>query len=344
MATLITGAAGFIGYHLARHLLARGDRVIGLDNLNDAYSSQLKKDRIDDLNRAFGSGFTFLRADFAEAPDLQAALESFEFETIAHFGAQAGVRYSLQNPHAFGRSNLMGHLNILELARSRRIKHLVYASSSSVYGANTSLPFRVEDRVDHPISLYAATKKADELMSETYAHLFRLPQTGLRFFTVYGPWGRPDMAMWIFTRNILRGEPIKLFNHGQMRRDFTYIDDIISGVVAAHDAPPSDDGAPKPGGSLSPHRLYNIGNSRSEEIMRMVEILEQACGRRAIVELLPMQPGDVRETCADISAIERDLGFRPKTLIDEGVPRFVEWFQEYHSAVEGAAGGQGDAP
>jgi UDP-glucuronate 4-epimerase len=240
------------------------------------------------------------------------------------------VRYSIENPHAYARSNLIGHLNLLETARARGSSHLVYASSSSVYGGNETLPFRVEDRVDHPLSLYAATKKADELMSETYSHLYRLPQTGLRFFTVYGPWGRPDMAMWLFVRAILAGEPIDVFGEGNMRRDFTYIDDIVTGVLAALDNPPPDDGQEKAGGSRDPHRLYNIGNSRSEELGRMIELIEQACGRKAEKKLLPMQPGDVRDTFADISAIQGDLGFAPTTTIEEGIPRFVEWYRAYH--------------
>jgi len=252
------------------------------------------------------------------------------FDRLVHLGAQAGVRYSIENPYAYVQSNLVGHLNMLEVARNRGSSHFVYASSSSVYGGNETLPFRVEDRVDHPLSLYAATKKADELMSETYASLYRLPQTGLRFFTVYGPWGRPDMAMWLFTQAIFAGEPISVFGEGNMRRDFTFIDDIVTGVVAALDNPPPDDGAEKAGGSKAPHRLYNIGNNNSEELIRMIEIIEQACGRKAQKRLLPMQPGDVRDTYADISAIERDLGFRPSTRIDEGIPRFVDWYRTYH--------------
>ncbi|HWT13314.1 MAG TPA: NAD-dependent epimerase/dehydratase family protein, partial [Allosphingosinicella sp.] len=235
--------------------------------------------------------------------------------------------YSIDNPRAYVTANLAGHLNLLELARHRQVRHLVYASSSSVYGGNKSLPFRVEDRVDHPLSLYAATKKSDELMSETYAHLYRLPQTGLRFFTVYGPWGRPDMAMWLFTKAILEDRPIDVFGQGNMRRDFTYIDDIVTGVVAALDNPPPDDGDGEGG---APHRIYNIGNNRSEELVRMIGLIERACGRTARKRLVEMQPGDVRDTYADISAIERDLGFRPTTPIDEGVPRFVAWYRDYH--------------
>jgi UDP-glucuronate 4-epimerase len=245
-------------------------------------------------------------------------------------GAQAGVRYSIENPRAYLTANLAGHLNMLEIARHRGSEHMVYASSSSVYGGNGTLPFRVEDRVDQPLSLYAATKKADELMSETYAHLYRLPQTGLRFFTVYGPWGRPDMAMWLFTKAIFEGRPINVFGEGNMRRDFTYIDDIVAGVVACLDNPPADDRSVKAGGSVSPHRLYNIGNSQSEDLGEMISLIEQACGRKAERNLLPMQPGDVRDTFADISAIQRDLGFAPRTRISEGVPRFVAWYREYH--------------
>lgn len=330
MAVLVTGAAGFIGFHTAARLCARGEEVIGLDNLNDYYSVRLKQDRIANLENRF-PGFRFVHADFADQPALLAALKPFTIDRIVHLGAQAGVRYSLTHPHAYIQSNLVGHLNILEYARhSGSCRHLVYASSSSVYGANTSLPFAVEDRVDQPISLYAATKKADELISETYSHLYRIAQTGLRFFTVYGPWGRPDMAMWLFTDAILRGQPIQVFNGGDMRRDFTFIDDIVTGVVACLDNPPPDDGTIKAGGSRGPHRIYNIGNHRSEELEHMLALIEQACGRKAIRENLPMQPGDVKDTFADISAIQRDLGFAPTTSIDVGVPRFVEWFRGYN--------------
>jgi UDP-glucuronate 4-epimerase len=330
MTTLITGAAGFIGFHVAERLLSRGDAVIGIDNVNDYYSVQLKRDRLAELRRRHGDAFRFTEVDFADAPGLEQAVGQLEFDRIVHLGAQAGVRYSIENPHAYVHSNLVGHLNLLELARHRQSSHLVYASSSSVYGGNDTLPFRVEDRVDHPLSLYAATKKADELMSETYAHLYRLPQTGLRFFTVYGPWGRPDMAMWLFTKAIYAGQPIDVFGEGNMRRDFTYIDDIVTGVVASLDNPPPDDGAEKAGGSRAPHRLYNIGNHRSEELSRMIGLIEQAVGRRAERKLLPMQPGDVRDTYADISAIQRDLGFAPTTTIEQGIPRFVAWYRDYH--------------
>ncbi|MCP3733731.1 GDP-mannose 4,6-dehydratase [Sphingomonas sp. RP10(2022)] len=328
--TLVTGAAGFIGMHTADALLARGRRVIGIDSLNAYYDPALKHARLAQLTERHGDRFTFLPIDFADAGALHAALEGRDFDRIVHLGAQAGVRYSIENPQAYGQSNLVGHLNILELARARRVAHCVYASSSSVYGGNTSVPFRVEDRVDRPVSLYAATKRANEVMSESYAHLYRLPLTGLRFFTVYGPWGRPDMMLWIFTRAMFAGEPIPVFNHGRMERDFTFINDIVAGVVAAHDNPPPDDGAEKAGGSVSPHRLYNIGNNRSEPLGRVIDLLEAATGRPAVRNYLPIQPGDVVRTAADIDAIARDLGYRPTTSIDVGVPRFVDWYRAYH--------------
>ncbi len=330
MTIIVTGAAGFIGYHVTRALLARGESVVGIDNLSPYYDPRLKQDRLAELATLNAGEFRFAHTDFSDHEALDRAIGGAEVDRIVHLGAQAGVRYSIDNPRAYVSANLAGHLNMLELARHRGVGHLVYASSSSVYGSNETLPFRVEDRVDHPISLYAATKKADELMSETYAHLYRTPLTGLRFFTVYGPWGRPDMAMWIFTRKILAGEPIQVFNHGRMRRDFTFIDDIVAGVVACLDNPPPDDGAVKAGGSAAPHRLYNIGNSRSEDLMRMIALLEQACGRKAICEFLPLQPGDVPETFADIGAIARDLGFQPRTTIDVGIPAFASWYRRYH--------------
>jgi UDP-glucuronate 4-epimerase len=330
MAVLVTGAAGFIGAATAHALLERGDEVVGIDNLNDYYDPALKQARLTNLQQHFGNCFRFERVDFGDAGALESFTDTVQIDAIVHLGAQAGVRYSLENPQAYVQANLVGHCNMLELARARRPRHMVYASSSSVYGGNKSLPFRVEDRVDHPLSLYAATKKADELISESYANVYRLPLTGLRFFTVYGPWGRPDMAMWIFVKALYAGEPLPLFNGGEMRRDFTYIDDIVRGVVACLDGPPSDDGQVKAGGSTSPHALYNIGNSRSEELMRVVELLEQETGRKALLDPLPMQVGDVRETYADISAIERDHGFKPATGIDEGVPRFVNWYRDYH--------------
>lgn len=330
MTFLITGAAGFIGYHLADKLLSRGEKVLGVDNLNAYYSVKLKKDRLADLSTRH-PGFSFVEADFADFEALKAALSGVRISKVAHLGAQAGVRYSLTHPHAYITSNIVGHLNILELVRhADGVDHLVYASSSSVYGSNTKLPFAVEDRVDMPISLYAATKKSDELMSETYSHLYRMPQTGLRFFTVYGPWGRPDMALWLFTKAILEGKPIQVFNNGEMQRDFTYVDDIVDGVVRCLDNPPPDDGSVKAGGSVSPHRVYNIGNHQSEPLLRMISILEDAIGIKAKRDLQPMQPGDVKATYADITAIQRDLGFAPTTPIDVGVPRFVEWYRRYH--------------
>jgi UDP-glucuronate 4-epimerase len=330
MTVLVTGVAGFIGSATARALLDRGDHVIGIDNLNDYYDPNLKKARLDRLSSDFGDRFRFERVDFSDEAALAELGRKSDFDRIVHLGAQAGVRYSLENPGAYFRSNLLGHGNMLELARSRRSSHFVYASSSSVYGGNKALPFRVEDRVDHPLSLYAATKKADELMSEAYANIYRLPGTGLRFFTVYGPWGRPDMAMWIFTKALFAGEPLPLFNHGEMRRDFTYIDDIVSGIVACLDSPPGDDGSTKAGGSSGPHAVYNIGNNRSEDLMRVVELLERSTNLKAMIDPQPMQVGDVKDTFADISAIERDHGFKPVTAIDEGVPRFVQWYREYH--------------
>ena len=326
---LVTGAAGFIGYHTALALTARGDTVVGIDNLNPYYDPQLKRDRIADLREQAGEGFRFIEVDFADDAALDAALGGLEFDRIVHLGAQPGVRYSIENPRSYVRSNLVGHLNLLEVARARRASHMVYASSSSVYGSNTAMPFRVEDRVDHPRSLYAATKKADELMSETYAHLYRLPLTGLRFFTVYGPWGRPDMAAWLFTDAILSGRPIKVFNNGKLRRDFTYVDDIVAGLIACLDRPPADDGAAKAGGSVEPHALYNIGNNAAEDLMRFIEVTAAACGREAVLDMQPMQPGDVFETYADITGIERDMGYAPTTPIDVGVPRFVEWYRGY---------------
>ena len=330
MAVLVTGAAGFIGAATSRALLERGDDVVGIDSLNDYYDPGLKQARLTKLQQQFGNRFRFERLDFADADALKTFTDTIDIDGIVHLGAQAGVRYSLENPMAYVQSNLVGHCNLLEIARHRQARHMVYASSSSVYGGNKSLPFRVEDRVDHPLSMYAATKKADELLSESYASLYRIPLTGLRFFTVYGPWGRPDMAMWIFTKALYAGEPLPLFNRGEMWRDFTYIDDIVRGVVACLDGPPVDDGQAKAGGSHCPHALYNIGNSRSEDLMRVVELLEQETGRKALLDPKPMQIGDVRETFADISAIERDHGFVPRTSIDEGIPRFVKWYREYH--------------
>lgn len=330
MAILITGVAGFIGFHVAEALLARGETIVGVDDLNPYYDPALKRARLDRLSIRYDDSFAFHQVDFADETKFEAAVGDAEISHIIHLGAQAGVRYSIENPRAYVRSNLVGHVNILEFARARKVAHLVYASSSSVYGANKHLPFGVEDRVDHPVSLYAATKKADELMSETYSHLYRIPQTGLRFFTVYGPWGRPDMAMWIFTKAILASKPIPVFNHGKMQRDFTYIDDIVAGVVACLDNPTPDDGSLKPGGSIAPHRIYNIGNNKPEQLGTLIELLEQACGREAIRDYRDMQPGDVPATYADIDAITNDLGFAPRTTLATGVPQFVEWYRGYN--------------
>tara|TARA_R110002167_G_scaffold249468_5_gene455661 strand:+ start:946 stop:1920 length:975 start_codon:yes stop_codon:yes gene_type:complete len=322
MVVLLTGVAGFIGFHVARALLARGDEVIGLDNINDYYSVSLKQNRLAQLQGR--NNFSFHKVDLAQPEAVGAALADVEFDGIIHLAAQAGVRYSLENPMAYVNSNLIGHMTMLELARHReRCRHLVYASSSSVYGGNTELPFRESDRVDNPVSLYAATKKADELMSHAYAHTHGLAQTGLRFFTVYGPWGRPDMALWLFTEAILAGRPIRVFNHGDMKRDFTYVDDIVSGVLRAYDTPPkAEEGLP--------HRVYNIGNHRSEPLLKLISVLEDALGRKAERQFEPMQIGDVKETYADLTAIERDLGYAPTTTIETGVPRFVEWYRDYH--------------
>ncbi|MHC9419437.1 NAD-dependent epimerase/dehydratase family protein [Sphingomonas citri] len=332
MQVLVTGVAGFIGSHVARRLLARGDTVVGIDNLNDYNPVQLKRDRLEAITAGGGAErFTFHELDFSDHEAIDAALGATEIERIVHLGAQAGVRYSLTNPRAYVASNLAGHVNMLELARARRVDQMVYASSSSVYGTSPDLPFRVEQRVDFPISLYAASKKADELMSETYAHLYRIPQTGLRFFTVYGPWGRPDMAVWGFTDKILSGQPIEVYNGGNMRRDFTYIDDIVTGIVAALDNPPADDGQEKAGGSVSPHRLYNIGNNKAEELETLITLIEEACGQKAIRIDKGMQPGDVPATYADLTAIRDDLGFRPTTPIAVGIPQWVEWYKGYRA-------------
>ena len=324
MSVLVTGAAGFIGYHLCEALLARGDRVVGIDDVNDYYDARLKEARLERLRRS--PAFAFHRVDIAEPDALRERLSAQTgIDRVVHLAAQAGVRYSLDHPFACARSNLIGHLSILEYCRQLPdCVHLVYASSSSVYGGDRKLPFSVEDRTDSPVSLYAATKKADEQMSHCYGHLYGIPQTGLRFFTVYGPWGRPDMALYVFTGAILAGRPIRLFNRGDMKRDFTYIDDVVAGVVAALDRPPAGGG--------TPHGLYNIGNRRSEPLTRLIEILEAVLGRKAELDLQPMQPGDVKETFADIDAIQRDLGFAPTTPIDVGVPKFVAWYRSYHGS------------
>lgn len=323
MTVLVTGAAGFIGYHLSEALVARGERVIGLDNLNDYYDVRLKETRLERLSRH--KGFRFEKRDIA-APGAVASLlgGGDGIDRVVHLAAQAGVRYSLTHPQAYIEANLIGHFNVIEACRHHKpLKHLVYASSSSVYGGNKRLPFSVDDKVDQPISLYAATKAADELMSHCYSHLYRIPATGLRFFTVYGPWGRPDMSAYIFTKAILEGKPIKVFNHGDMMRDFTFVDDIVAGVIAALDRPPSGDGA-------APHKRYNLGNHRAEELLRFIQLIERATNRKAILEFEEMQPGDVKETYADIEAAQRDLGFHPRTSIDDGIPKFVDWFRKYH--------------
>ncbi|MEY4188651.1 MAG: dTDP-glucose 4,6-dehydratase 2 [Planctomycetota bacterium] len=327
---LVTGAAGFIGMHTSAALLARGDQVVGIDNLNDYYSPQLKLDRLAQLSGK--NGFSFQKLALEDRHGMEQLFRQHQFDSVIHLAAQAGVRYSLSNPHAYADSNLTGFVNILEACRHHRIAHLTYASSSSVYGANRKSPFSVEDRVDHPVSLYAATKKANELMAHTYSHLFGLPTTGLRFFTVYGPWGRPDMAMWLFTEAILAGRAIDVFNHGRMQRDFTYIDDIVEGVVRTNDLIPqaADPSTVENSGTAAPWRVYNIGNNQPVQLLRLIETLEQAIGRTAEKRFLPMQPGDVESTCADIHALQAATGFRPDTPIQTGVRRFVDWYRDYH--------------
>ncbi len=333
MKVLVTGAAGFIGYHVAERLLARGDEVTGLDNLNPYYDPALKEARLARL--AGRRGFRFERLDLADRAAIEGLFARAGFERVAHLGAQAGVRYSVENPHAYADSNLTGTLHVLEGCRRHGVEHLVFASTSSVYGANTKMPFSVHDGADHPLSFYAATKKANEAMAHSYAALHGLPVTGLRFFTVYGPWGRPDMALFQFTRNILAGKPIDVFNFGNHRRDFTYVDDIAGGVVAALDhvaAPnPSWDGnGPDPATSRAPYRLYNIGNNRPVELMRYIEVLEACLGRKAEKNLLPLQAGDVPDTWADAEDLVRDVGYRPSTPVEEGVAKFVAWYLDYY--------------
>ena len=328
---LVTGAAGFIGMHTCERLLAAGDEVVGLDNLNDYYSVQLKRDR---LARIEGHDrFSFVELGLEDRDGMADLFTGNRFDAVINLAAQAGVRYSLQNPHAYVDSNLVGFTNILEGCRHNDVGHLLYASSSSVYGANIDLPFRVQDSVDHPVSLYAATKKANELMAHTYSHLYGMPTTGLRFFTVYGPWGRPDMALYLFTRAIIAGEPIKVFNAGKMRRDFTYIDDIVEGVVRLVDRVPVADengSYADPSTSRAPYRVFNIGNNEPVELPRMIEILEEAIGIEAKKDMQPMQPGDVEATYADVDALAEAVGFAPSTSLESGVARFVEWYREYH--------------
>jgi UDP-glucuronate 4-epimerase len=332
---LVTGAAGFIGFHVARRLAASGRQVVGIDNLNAYYDPALKQARLAELAKE--KSFGFVKLDLADRAGVAALFAERRFPYVVHLAAQAGVRYSLVDPHAYADANLIGFLNILEGCRQAQSRHLVYASSSSVYGANTRMPFSTAQNVDHPLSLYGATKKANELMAHAYAHLFGLPTTGLRFFTVYGPWGRPDMAMWLFTDAILAGRPIKLFNHGNMRRDFTYVDDVTEAVVRLIGRAPAGDAQwsgdrPDPATSRAPWRVYNIGNHTPVEVPEVVRLIEQALGKTAVRELMPMQPGDVPETCADVEDLRRDVGFAPDTPIGEGVRRFVEWFCAYHDS------------
>jgi UDP-glucuronate 4-epimerase len=333
MKYLVTGAAGFIGMHVSLALLDRGDQVVGFDNLNSYYSVQLKRDR---LNRLLGkTNFQFEAGDLADRSRLPSLFKQEKFDVVINLAAQAGVRYSLTNPDAYVDSNVVGFVNLLEACRHHEVKHLAYASSSSVYGANTEMPFSIHHNVDHPLSLYAATKKANELMAHTYSHLFCLPTTGLRFFTVYGPWGRPDMAMWLFTEAILKGTSINVFNNGQMRRDFTYIDDIVEGVIRVADRIPAGNPDwsgehPDPGSSRAPYRIYNIGNNQPVELMMLIEAIERSLGKQAIKNFLPMQPGDVPATYADVDDLTRAVGFRPRTPIETGVEKFVQWYRDYH--------------
>jgi UDP-glucuronate 4-epimerase len=335
MKVLVTGAAGFIGYHTAERLAARGDEVVGLDNLNNYYDVSLKRAR---LARLEGKpGFRFVLGDLTDTASIEALFSAERFDRVVHLAAQAGVRYSMTNPRAYVESNVSGFLNVLEGCRHTEVAHLVYASSSSVYGSNKLMPFAVHHNVDHPISLYAATKKANELMAHSYSHLYRLPTTGLRFFTVYGPWGRPDMVLFLFTRAILEGKPINVFNHGQMQRDFTYVDDIVAGVVRVLDQvaapnPEWDPLAPDPATSSAPFRLYNIGNHRPVELLYLIEVLEKNLGRKAEKRMVGMQPGDVPATLADIDDLTRDTGFSPSTSIEVGVKRFVDWYRDYYKS------------
>jgi UDP-glucuronate 4-epimerase len=332
---LVTGSAGFIGFHVAHRLLQSGSQVVGIDNINSYYDPALKEARLNELSKH--SGFRFIKLDLADRGGMRDLFAQHGFEYVVHLGAQAGVRYSLMNPSAYVDSNLVGFTNILEGCRSTKCRHLLYASSSSVYGSNVKMPFSVQDNVDHPLSLYGATKKANELMAHSYSHLFGLPTTGLRFFTVYGPWGRPDMAMWLFTKAILEGEPIKLFNRGEMRRDFTYVDDVVETIVRLldhlpHPRPLQAGEAPDPGSSNAPWRVYNIGNNNPVELLEVVRLIEEGLGKRAERELLPMQPGDVPATYADVDDLMREVGFRPSTPIDLGIKRFLEWYQRYSEA------------
>lgn len=330
---LVTGAAGFIGSHLSSRLLAEGYSVIGLDNLNDYYDVTLKQSRLNLLEEH--ANFSFVRASLEDRNAMEQIFASYTISTVVNLAAQAGVRYSLQNPHAYIDSNIIGFMNILEVCRHHQIEHLIYASSSSVYGANTKMPFSVHQNVDHPVSLYAATKKANELMAHTYSHLYGLPTTGLRFFTVYGPWGRPDMALFLFTKAILSGEPIKVFNHGKMKRDFTYIDDIVEGIVRLINRKPEPNlewsgDKPDPGTSYAPYMIYNIGNNNPLELQYFISVLEEKLGRTAKKEYLPLQAGDVPETYADVDDLMKDVGFKPRTSIEDGIGKFVDWYKNYY--------------
>ncbi len=334
---LVTGAAGFIGFHFARRLLEEGLPVVGVDNVNDYYDPALKWSRLEVLGKL--PGFRFIRLDLTDALSVRELFAEYGFEIAVNMAAQAGVRYSLVNPGAYAESNITGFLNLLEGCKAANSKHLVFASSSSVYGANEKIPFSVHDNVDHPVSIYAATKKANELMAHAYAHLYGLPCTGLRFFTVYGPWGRPDMALFLFTRAMLAGKPIDVFNYGRMGRDFTYIDDITEAMRRIMAAPPKpdpawDSRAPDPATSFAPYRIYNIGNNQPVRLMDLIATLEQCLGVEAKKNMLPMQPGDVKETFADIEDIVRDFGFRPRTPLREGISRFVEWFKSYYAGAD----------
>ena len=331
---LVTGAAGFIGFHVAQRLLSAGRVVVGLDSVNDYYDPKLKEARLDILKR--DPSFSFVKLDLANRAATSLLFAQHRFPAVIHLAAQAGVRYSLQHPHAYIDANIEGFINVLEGCRHNDCRHLVFASSSSVYGANTKLPFSVQDNVDHPVSLYAASKRANELMAHAYSHLYRIPATGLRFFTVYGPWGRPDMAMFIFAKAIVEGKPIKLFNHGHMRRDFTFVDDVSEAVVRLMDRPPQGNpdwsGAePDPATSAAPWKIYNIGNNHPEELMHVVSLLEKQFGRVAAKEMLPMQPGDVPATYADIDDLAREIGFRPATTIENGIAKFANWYRDYHN-------------
>lgn len=335
MRVLVSGAAGFIGYHTARALMARGDEVIGLDNLNPYYDVKLKEARLAELQGK--GGFSFHKLDLADRSGMERLFAAVRPQRVIHLGAQAGVRYGIEHPHTYVDANIVGTLHVLEGCRHHGVEHLVFASSSSVYGANTTMPFSVHQNVDHPLSVYAASKKANELMAHTYAHLYRLPVTGLRFFTVYGPWGRPDMALFLFTRKILAGEPIDVFNEGHHARDFTYIDDVVEGVLRTTDRIPQPDpswsGAhPDPATSSAPYRIYNIGNHHPVELMRFIGILEKALGREAKKNFLPLQPGDVPVTFADVDDLIADVGFAPSTPIEEGIPRFVAWYRSYYGS------------